>query len=309
MTAAVVVELSAADVSSPYAPALLDTCNIGMHSRARCVLGTDAAPDGQGLAVAILTWGATRSEARIEVGLRVRGRPHWQGRVLSFSSADPELERWRTAGFAIATLVGEAVVHDETESKTEAVISVAPPETSSAPEDGENVPAQSWLDGQFVVAGGAPGFSPARGGEVRFSRILDGDRWFVTGAVQCTVQWTGLDSISVLRPSASAGGGVVALRLGNRLHLALHVDVALELIEVSGTDPVTGASGSGGHGTVGLGQGVDISWLWSHAVGVTAGAEVNEAAGPTEIRAHGQMVARIPAVDVTARAGLRFTIP
>jgi hypothetical protein len=314
MTVAVVIELSPADASSPYARALLDTCNIGMHSRARCILEQDSAADDQGIAVAILTWdGPAHSEARIEVGLRIRAASQWQDRRLTFSSSDPETERWKTAGFAIATLVGEAVARDETaraedgaRKETTAPTFVSPV-TSSIPSTGADEPARLWLDAQFVVAGGASGFLPGQGGGLRFSQMPNGDRWFVTGGVQCTVQLVQPDDISVVRPGVSTGGGVVVLRLGNRVRAGLRVDAFLQLIEVTGRDSATGSSGSGGRWVAGLGEGADLAWMWSRNVGVVAGAVMTEAIGPTEIRAHGRAVASIPWVDFGAEGGLRLT--
>jgi hypothetical protein len=313
MTVAVVVELSPADASSPYARALLDTCNIGMHSRARCILEQESAADDKGVAVAILTWdGPAHSEARIEVGLRIRAASQWQDRKLTFSASDPETERWKTAGFAIATLVGEAVARDETAraedgaKKTTAPTFVSPV-ASSIPSTGADVPARVWLDAQFVMAGGASGFSPGLGGELRFSEIPDGDRWFVTGGVQCTVQLVQPDDISIVRPGVSTGGGVVVLRLGNRIRAGLRVDAFVQLIEVTGRDTATGTSGGGGRWVAGLGEGADLSWMWSRNVGVVAGAVMTEAIEPTEIRAHGRTVARIPWVDFGAEGGFRLT--
>jgi hypothetical protein len=314
MTVAVIVELAPADASSPYAQDLLDTCNIGMHPRARCVLEQDSAADDQGIAVAILTWdGPAHSAARIEVGLRIRAASQWQDRTLTFSSSDPETERWKTAGFAIATLVGEAVARDETaragdgaRKETTGPTFVAPV-IGNIPSSGGDKPARVWLDAQFVMAGGASGFSPGQGGGLRFSEIPDGHRWFVTGDVQCTVQLVQPDDISIVRPGVSTGGGVVVLRLGNRIRAGLRVDAFLQLIEVTGRDPATGTSGNGGRWVAGLGEGADLSWMWSRSVGVVAGAVMTEAIEPTEIRAHGRVVARIPWLDFGAEGGLRLT--
>jgi len=70
----------------------------------RCVFGGDAVLDDERTAVAIVKWETTTdSNARIDVGVRIRGRPQWATQLLSFSPTDPEGERWRTVGFAIAT--------------------------------------------------------------------------------------------------------------------------------------------------------------------------------------------------------------
>ncbi|MDP9000387.1 MAG: hypothetical protein M3O46_09775, partial [Myxococcota bacterium] len=79
--------------------------------------------------------------------------------------------------------------------------------------------------------------------------------------------------------------------------------------EVSGRDMATGATDSGGGFRAGVTQAIDISWLWSQSVGIVAGVDAVETTAPTEIRAHEQTVAHIPALSLAAGAGLRLTLP
>lgn len=312
MTGTVAVELSPIDVSSPYASALIETCSIGMHFGARCVLEQDSASSDQTV-IAVVSWhGPLHDGVRLEVGLHVRGRPRWQARQVSFAAGDPEVERWRTAGFAIATFVGEAVARDEAESNqtvpgTEDAHSTS--SASSAANEDLEMPARSWLDGRFVLATGAQGFAVAQGAELRFSRMLDKARWFLVGALQCTFQRVDPYSISMVVPDATVQAGVVAFRLRDRVEFAVRVGGVVEAIEVTGRDSATGAADSGGGFRAGLKQGIDISWLWSQSLGFVVGADVVEASGPADIRAHQQLVAHIPAVSLAAGAGLRLTLP
>jgi hypothetical protein len=312
MTGAIAVELPPADVASPYIDALLDSCNIEMQTRAPCVVARDFEPaDTPHLAVAIVSWrGSERLEAHVEVGLRSGGVAHWQARDLTFSSADPEIERWRTLGFAIATLVDRAIAEGAEVSvgKPEPVDSIRQaPSADGAEVVNPSPPAWSRysVDGQFVLQSGAAGANPATGGEIRFRRDIDPGAWFVGGGLRCTVQWLDVDQIRLLRPSVSAGAGIVLLRLGARIRVEARLAVALELIDASGQDPITGASGHGTRWLGGFEQGAEVVWMWSRGVGAVLGGELREAIGDTEIRAQGTPVARLPVLQWVGGAGVR----
>jgi hypothetical protein len=309
MTVTVALELAAADESSTYARALLEACNVGI-SPGRCVFGQDAAASREGAAVAVVGWdGPTHFAARIEVGFRLRGVPQWQARVISFSAADPEIERWRTAGFAIATLVGEVAAREGVPPKEPsgpAPAPVAPRDTPTIPVS--FAPAHVWVDAQFASMGGAALSSPAVGGELRVSSRLGG-HWFFFGSAGCTVQRMPVDSLSIVRPGASAGAGLVVLRFQERVELALRGNARVELVEAIGVDPASNATGTGGRWVFEAGEAVDLSWMWSGGVGLVASVGINEAIGATDFTVHGAPVAHLPAVDVGALGGLRFVLP
>jgi hypothetical protein len=317
MSHTIAVELPAADVASPSAQALLDTCTAGTQARARCMLSADAAAEGDRIAVAIVTWdGPARTGAHVEVGLRVGVEQRWRARELSFSRVDPDVERWRTVGFAIATLVGDLIEHDQASPErgpTPAPAAIPPRREAPQAEGARDtstatwLPA-AWLDAVLSVDTGAAA-APAFGAEIRLAHMLDRERWFVAGAVQCGAQWLQEDRLSIVRPAASAGVGVVALQLGQRLRFTLRVEAMMQLVRVAGTDPESGASAQGGRWLPGLEQGLDGAWMASRRVGLVAGARVAEAAGAVDIMAHGQLVARIPAVDWVGEGGMRIAFP
>ena len=165
------------------------------------------------------------------------------------------------------------------------------------------------ISGQFVVQSGVPGRAPALGGEVRFEQELRKDRWFLAGAIACTDQFLGVDHIDLLRSRVSAGGGLVLLKLGDQVRVAARLAVALELIQATGRDPLGGASDMGTRWAGGLEEGADVRWIWSRALGATMGVEAREAAGVTEILAHGTQVASVPALEWVGAAGLRLAFP
>jgi hypothetical protein len=329
MSATIAIELAPADVASPDAQALLGTCTVGTQARARCVFSEDAAPDDDRIAVASVTWdGPTRMAAHVEAGLRGGVLQPRRVRELSFSSLDPEIERWRTVGFAIATLVGDLVEQDADVARR------APTPTQPAPAQPVPAPVQAtpmprgpapiseaaaldtahdfvprwWLDALFSAESGA-GSAPAFGGEIDATRMLDRERWFLVGGVHVAAQSLDEDRLLILRPDASLGAGLVALELGQRLRVTVRVEAMLELVHVAGTDPTTGLSAQSGRWLPGLAQGLDGVWMGSRTVGLVAGVGATETAGAVDIMAHGQLAARIPAVHWVGQGGLRLAFP
>jgi hypothetical protein len=311
MSPTIAVDLPPADVASPHAQALLDTCTLGAQLRARCVFGPPNPGNDQDLAVATVAWdGPARTTAHIEVGLPAGEPKRW--RDLSFSSGDAEVERWRTVGFAIATIAVELIAQKKADVPQDTTPAPAVPEPTpiALPLAGEthSSVARSWLDASFEADTGA-GALPAFGAELRFSHMLDPERLFVTAAARCTLQQRDEDRLSILRPAVSAALGAIALRLGERLRFAVHAGVMLQLVRVTGTDAGTGAAGEGGRWTPGLEEGFDGAWMASRSVGFVLGGDATEATGAVDIRAHGQPVARLPAVDWIGQAGLRIVFP
>jgi hypothetical protein len=312
MTTTVVVEIAPADESSAEARSMLDACNVAMHP-GRCVLGGGAALDDGHSAIAIVKWETTTdSSARIDVGMRMGGRPQWATRVLSFSRTDPEGERWRTVGFAIATTVGEAVAaayEDPAHRDPSKAPLTAAPAADDVQRPSRGPAARPWIDAQFSVTAGTQGPSPALGGELRFASRIHGDRLFLFGAVRCSFAEAALDSLAIVRPSASAGGGLAFLRLPGGVEFAARGQALVELIDATATDPATGVRASGQRWVAGLGEFLDASWMGSRAVGVVAGVGVVETLGATDVTVHDEVLARIPALELDAAAGLRMAWP
>jgi hypothetical protein len=293
-------------------------------------MSQDLAAGEQSAAVAIVAWdGPRRTEARIEVGLHAGEAARWLSRELFFSAGDPEVERWRTVGFAVATLVGDLFGQSGDETKK-----VPPPpantpaqqrslarsSAASAPDQapparaGES-PASWWLDGQFLMLTGLTGaqtaaFPPA-GGQLSVSRTFGQGSFFVDSSARVTFQSLGAGSLrlSLVRPGVSAGAGIVALRLGDRVHFAVRLEPLVELVEVNAKDSASGESDRGAHLLLGLRQAVDASWMWSRSLGLAVGAELDEATGATDIRVRSELVARIPAVNFAFEGGIRLALP
>lgn len=310
LTSTVVVAVAPTEESSLLATALLDACDIGMHP-IRCVFGHDTTAVREGLVMAVVSWeGSIRSEVRIAVGMRVHGAAQWQTRSLFFSPMDPDVERWRTAGFAIATMVGEVVAHEQSDTKKELVLPLrgGSPARDVAGSSSRSAARHSWIDAEFAATIDPRRVSLSAGGELRFSSRLD-DRWFLSGGLRGTLQPVGTDGISIFRPGASAGCGAIVVRLPERMEIAIRAQLVVQLIHAAGTDPSTGTSASGERWLAGAEEGLDVSWMWSSTIGVVAGVGATQTIGSTDITAHGRVVAEVPGVYVDAVAGLRIALP
>lgn len=309
MTTTVVVDIAPADESSPNARFLLDACNASVRD-GRCIFRRDADPGDESTAVVNLTWeGEADATARIGVGIRMRGTPQWHARFLSFSMTDPPAERWRAVGFAIATTVGEATAQNAASSPRNSTLSQGnAPLREEARAPSPNRPLRSWSDGQFSMATGGQGSLSAAGGELRVAWMVYGDV-FLFGAAGCTLERTNVDGLSILRPSASAGGGLVVLRLPGGVEMAVRARAIIQLITANAKDSATGVEGGGQRWVAGLGEGLDASWMVYRGAGFVAGVGATETTGPTDFAAHGQVLAHIPAVGLEAAVGLRVAWP
>jgi hypothetical protein len=290
MQPAIVVDLA------PGAPtrdeqALVASCDLGMRGRARCVLREQATSGG--VAFASVTWLESPSGVQANVDVRVARAPEKEAtRELPFSDADPELERWRATGFALAAMVGDILSTPEKEPA---------PQLPSRP-----VRPAWWVDGRFAAQRGADGAPPALGGELGVSRALAWDRWFWVASLGCSDQVA--RGVEIVRPGAALGLGLVALRVGEDVSLALRVAPRLEYIDATARNSV-GVSGQASRWVFGAGEGLDIAWLPGASFGVAVGAELRELAGPTAFDAYGRFVTQVPAVDFLFQGGVRYGLP
>ena len=105
--APIVIEMTASDAALPYAQVLVSACSSSVHDRGPCALGDVTGESAR--VVVIVSWeGTGHFAAKIEVGVRQGTRADWRTRRVSFDATDQEIERWRSVGLIIATLVGEA---------------------------------------------------------------------------------------------------------------------------------------------------------------------------------------------------------
>lgn len=310
MTAAIVVELPPGDAGSPLLADLLESCSVGSQGRARCVQG----PAEESIAVAIVTWdGVSRARVRIEIIVRAAAGGQRLTRALSFSPTDPEAERWRAAGFAIATAVGDAVSHEPVE-RGPAVEPPPPVRAAPPPAPAETPPPRRredrearawWLDGRFVTSGDLQGNAPSFGGGLFGARMIGADGWFLSGSVVATSRTA--PGVAIVRPALSLGVGLVPARAAG-FGFAMRLEPLVEGVLVSGTD-ASGATGQASRWLFGFSQSMEVWWMASSTAGVVVGVRVRELGGSTSIQAHGLPVTELGAVDYAGQAGFRLAWP
>jgi hypothetical protein len=300
MEPAIVVEI-APGAPAPDEQALVASCDLGMRGRARCLLRDEAA--GDRVAFASVTWEESAHGVRASVGVRVSAPNREATRELPFSEADPELERWRATGFAIASMVGDII---DPPARDEAVAAAPPERAPPAAQASRAGQAAWWVDGRLAAQRGADGSSPALGAELGLSRMLAAGRWFGSASLGCSDQVS--HGVEIVRPGASLGLGLVVLRVRDEVSLSLRLAPRLEYVEATARN-AAGVEGQASRWVLGAGEGFDVAWLSRSGFGVAGGAELRELAGTTAFDAYGRLLTQIPAVDFVVQGGLRYGLP
>lgn len=315
MNVVVLVEMATADSAPEPAAALVETCREGMKGRGTCLIAeAPRQPSAtETYAVAVVTWdGPAHKQARVEIGFREGARTDWRNRSIAFVPQDPDLERWRSVGFAIATLVGEGLSAAPPDA---GVIPTARPDAQTTSEARVEParPAPDALEGRrvavdaaFVVGRGAATHSPSMGASLDAS-IRIASNWSVQLGTSYAVQNVGTDDLTIRWISGSAGASG-SVRLTSSLALEGRLQAHLVHVRGDATDPATTGAGDAATWLVGARAGVGCSWMFSDRFGAVVGADATLTPGTTEFVAHGQPLARIAPFDVSAHAGLRFAL-
>jgi hypothetical protein len=315
MNVVVLVEIAMAANASAPAAALMETCRAGMTGRGTCVVSEARRQPSANdtYAVAVVLWDSpAHNEARVEVGFREIGRTNWRNRSVVFLPQDPDLERWRTVGFAIATLVGEGLeatvpqpgVVPEVKPKGNEKVEVPVEQERPVPDrlEGRRV----WIDAVASAARGAASSPPAVGARLDGSLHVRGN-WILQIGAAYAVQKSGTDDLTVRWMCGSAG---VAFRFGvaPRIGIEGRLQAHLERVQATATDPITAASGSAGAWLGGGRTGVAGSWMFFDRMGAVVGADATFTPGTTKVLARSRPLATVSALDVAAYAGLRFEL-
>ncbi len=123
----VVIELSAADAASAHAGVMVAACTQAVAD-GECQTAVSDPADAR--AIAMVSWDPARTSVRIELGVKSGGSTRWVSRRLDFRDGDPEIERWRSVGLVVGTLVGEA---EQEVERTRVAESPKPGPTPSPP--------------------------------------------------------------------------------------------------------------------------------------------------------------------------------
>jgi hypothetical protein len=112
----IVILVAAGDASLPGAKAMADACSAAVVEGS-CVVVPSGGEPGESKAIATVSWAEGQRQTAL-VRVVPSGSKTERERRLVFAPTDPEIERWKAVGFAVATLVGEAPHPGETRPET-----------------------------------------------------------------------------------------------------------------------------------------------------------------------------------------------
>jgi hypothetical protein len=305
---AVVVEMSASDAGTSYAQVLVEACSDGLRGGGPCALEGSAASDSA-RAVAIVSWeGVGRSAAKIEVGVRRAAHADWLTRRVTFAASDAEVERWRSVGLIIATLVGggEGAKDSLPAPAPERPPPPPPPKPAVTPSAPSSEPAgTAWFfELGADLARGAGDVLAAGGPTGRVGATFRRTPVFVTASLRYEIEPNVLAQVRLEWGWASVGVGV-ATPLGRTPFL---VEARLEPT-VGG---IRASSSSGGApaqsgALFGAREGVGLTWWWARWLGLALCVEALETTRSTDVNVTGTtLAAKAQWLGWSAGLGLRF---
>jgi hypothetical protein len=324
----IVVDLGP-DVGAREAQIVLDACNQAIVSGV-CLPDTLASDEPARARAFARSQGARSLTVRIEVRLRSTEQPSWLVRELRFAPGDPAIERWRSVGLAIATLVGEGERQQTAEAISEPESTPAPPRAAvdpppepapprpvprieapvAAPSTNDVTPALPRWQGVFIGLGllTGPGF--------------DDEVWRFGGSARAgwasSSGWQLLSSIGYsLRASEqtfTAAWFSVQGGLGYRLQLSEQLSSALSLqagVQQMRFEVLSGGVADTQQRWNVLGSlGVDGWWRPSASFGVWAGLEAQSIGRRSRLLLDGDRLAATSyPVDLNLTFGVGWWLP
>jgi hypothetical protein len=292
----VIVDLAPPPTPSEPVAVLERACTESMF-RAKCsVAGASEVVEGESdapLAVAIVSWqDEDKLRVRIEVGVRQAGRQRWMVRTISFHPQDDAVERWRTVGLTVGTLVGEAAPEvavppaspvaverpkrDTTKASADRPAPTQPVVAQSQAADGAPTAVAGvwWAEAGGFGAAGVEDSHARLGAYASLGHTFAGSHLFVIGTPAYTKEFGGSDGLSVGRLTLAAGAGVEVPTRWYSSVLRLRLEGVGERLHVVVEDTGTGERDAGSHWTPGMRAGVDSIWplggAWSVVVGGSA---------------------------------------
>ncbi len=347
----VVIVLAAADLGDPSVGAMTASAQRALGPAATIVVrGVDRlAGDGELVeletalhaeAVIDVSWpGAAHDHAHLHVHAHAKD-PAWVDRDVAFQASDVPVERGRTLGFAIASMVPLRSIADTpppppppppAEPATPAP-SLPTPEPAPAPAPSRSSPPPPRVVNKDATPP-PPAAPPATTSTTRSYRAgfdLAGLASFGVGGVAGGLggelggrYWLSPSIAAVARGSAARGdialaqASTTALRMAaglsvellpetRRAPFALDVDATLGAVRHSTVRIAAGELTSAGDRWISMVQlRVDAVWWLMPQTGLVASIGTELAFGPTDVRVDGAVVATIPWMRGIATAGLR----
>jgi hypothetical protein len=312
MLPVVAVQISPRDPAPVLEERLLSACSAGLK-RARCVAANQlsASESGAPRAIAVVAWDDD-AHVSIEVGLGSE-QPVWLQRELEFVEQDPELERWRAAGFTVALLVDDPRFWSEPCGvQPPGVPAPALPDPRAQPEDvpapaaiAPSAPPAPWLEADLKALSGSGLVAGAwrLGAEARL-RVPFSSAWFATGSARYALAHdAGLD---VRWFDASLGLGWSAPRFWSSLETRLRLEGLAENLAVTAERAVLTDRRS--TWIPGVSLGTDLIWPLSPSWTLSASVDGFWLDGSTVITNGGERVATSAGAGILLGlgAGVRF---
>jgi hypothetical protein len=326
MTPIIAIEVAPAESTDARSlSALLRACSLALPVGS-CESASDGEPASPLWATARVTWDDTGNAV---VTVRLASEQRELSRDLRFVPEDPPLQRWRTVGLTIATIVDELEVRREAET---AAMSVPAPEEASPPSSvpappAHDAPAQTPTmhaeDKPFVSAskpqptGSYPSSTAAEVGGVAGTGLARGVRGGIYA--RATRDVAGVPALARLRvayllssseqPSVTWSelelGGGVYLRLA-RLRIELDAGVGVVRTTASARSPTSATIDEASSWLPGASLNLHAVWPANASVAGLLGVRGAWLARAVAVSNAGREIARVPAYSVVGVGGVRF---
>lgn len=307
--AAIVIEITATDASSPYTAALLEACTRGSRANVPCLLPSegDATPPAM---VAVVTWeGTERRAVQVQVGAHRTAGPEWSNRHLTFNESDAEVERWRAVGLVIATLAGEVFEAEPARALPPEPAPKKQPEPArpSPPAAAPDTRSPAWtLQAGAELARGSGNSLSAYGASLRITRQLLPRFLFATASARYELEPTTSTGVQLSWAWATLGLGASVPLVGTNLSFEGRVEPALGSARAALAHPAPGTGAQSGT-LFALREGAGLVWWWSEWLGVDVSADAFEISRRTVVRDQNgsRDVARVEPFGWSTAIGLR----
>jgi hypothetical protein len=307
----VVVEVGVQAPPAQHQQALIEACSRALQ-RGRCMVADPELEPAQPQAVAIVSWDEEQQRVRVEVGVRHDAdKEEWVSRQMRFDPHDAPVERWRSVGLTIASLVGElrpelsempqpeaTRLHPARDSKA----ALSGPGSSTAPPEqlqGTEWPEAFLLEGGFGLGSGLSDGPSRWGGYGRLGYQLSGAPLSFALAGRLSVR-PGETDVSIRWIDLGVQAGAYT-ELGS-------TDVQAELRAVALLQQIRAAAGedSDARWVPVLGLRADAVWPARGFLAVVLGTEGRLVTERTTIRNAGEKVGENPLFEASFEFGLRL---
>ncbi len=298
MLAPVVIIEVAPPAATPSSTAVMvEACDEAVR-RGHCALSEPGREPLRPDAIAIVSWQMPNEEhVRVEVGVRGPAGTEWAVRELDFRNEDSTIERWRSAGLVIATLVGNLTKQEERALP-------APEKTPKGP----TTTTSGWI-------GGGAEAGPAMEQGLWRSGLWVNGAWVLRPlplylGLTADYSLRGRDRHRVAAQWLTVGAGAGAFVTSSfHLELGVAAEVILEYLHVQALHPVTGTEGQQGNVTPGVRAALDLSWPSDRGVCAVGGVQWWRLRAGTVVRVADETVDRSPPWGMKGLVGLRVRLP